>query len=83
MNLEYNAFGFTLLRDAETMGGHTMAIIKCKMCDISSWTDIVAVTAGDLHTVGLKANGTVVAVGQNDDGQCNVSGWTDIKLPDR
>jgi len=25
--------------------------------------------------VGLKADGTVVAVGDNDFGQCNVSGW--------
>ncbi len=30
------------------------------------------------HTVGLKFDGTVVAVGSNDNGQCNVSGWTDI-----
>jgi hypothetical protein len=26
----------------------------------------------------LKANGTVVAVGLNYDGECNVSGWRDI-----
>ena len=36
------------------------------------------VSAGDCHTVGLKADGTVVAVGSNEDGQCNISGWTDI-----
>jgi hypothetical protein len=36
------------------------------------------VSAGDLHTVGLKSNGTVLAVGDNEHGQCNVSGWTDI-----
>ncbi|NLO86339.1 MAG: chromosome condensation regulator, partial [Clostridiales bacterium] len=29
-------------------------------------------------TVGLRADGTVVAVGENDEGQCNVSDWTDI-----
>jgi hypothetical protein len=28
--------------------------------------------------VGIKADGTLVAVGLNDYGQCNVSGWTDI-----
>lgn len=28
--------------------------------------------------VGLKSDGTVVAVGRNDDGQCEVSDWTDI-----
>lgn len=30
------------------------------------------------HTVGLKADGTVVAVGNNNYGQCDVSGWTAI-----
>lgn len=36
------------------------------------------IAAGSLHTVGLKADGTVVAVGENDRGQCAVSKWTDI-----
>ena len=31
-----------------------------------------------MHTVGLKSDGTVVAVGDNENGQCDVSGWTDI-----
>ena len=30
------------------------------------------------HTVGLKSDGTVVAVGNNIDGQLNVGSWTDI-----
>jgi hypothetical protein len=34
--------------------------------------DIVQVAAGYRHTVGLIAVGTVVAVGANYDGQCNV-----------
>ena len=34
--------------------------------------------AGSLHTVGLKADGTVVAAGWNRDGQCDVSDWTGI-----
>ena len=44
--------------------------------------DVVAVrdtvSAGWNHTVGLKSDGTVVAVGYNKYGQCDVSGWTDI-----
>gem|GEM_PF-6405689 len=33
---------------------------------------------GDEHTVGLKSDGTVVAVGRNFDGQCDVSDWRGI-----
>ena len=47
-------------------------------CDVSEWTDIVAISGGDANTVGLKADGTVVVAGDNEDGQCNVSDWTDI-----
>ena len=39
-----------------------------------------SIAAGD-HTVGLKADSTVVTVGSNRDGQCEVSGWSDIRLP--
>ena len=45
---------------------------------MQDWTDIVAISAGYEHTVGLKSDGTVVAVGGNEDGQCNVQNWTDI-----
>ena len=31
--------------------------------DVGSWTNIVQVAAGGYHTVGLKSDGTVVAVG--------------------
>lgn len=33
---------------------------------------------GFYHTVGLKADGTVLAAGRNDEGQCSVSAWTGI-----
>jgi uncharacterized repeat protein (TIGR02543 family) len=36
------------------------------------------VAAGGYHTVGLCSNGTVVAVGWNNHGQCDVGNWTDI-----
>ena len=47
-------------------------------CDTADWQDIVAISAGAYHTVGLKADGTVVAVGSNEHGQCNVQGWVEI-----
>ena len=40
---------------------------------------IPQVAAGLQHTVGLKADGTVVAVGGNCHGQCDVGSWTDIQ----
>src|SRR4030042_4633583 len=39
---------------------------------------IMMVAAGDFHTVGLESDGSVGAVGMNDDGQCDVGNWTDI-----
>ena len=33
--------------------------------NVGSWSSIVQVAAGDDHTVGLKSDGTVVAVGDN------------------
>jgi alpha-tubulin suppressor-like RCC1 family protein len=42
---------------------------------------MVAVAAGCAHTLGLKSDGTVVAMGDNEYGQCDVSGWRGIQLP--
>ena len=36
------------------------------------------ISAGDYHTVALKSDGTVVAVGDNSENQCDVSRWRDI-----
>jgi alpha-tubulin suppressor-like RCC1 family protein len=56
-------------------------------CNVESWTDIVQVAAGgssilfglikSAHTVGLRNDDTVVAVGENFIGQWNVGNWTD------
>ncbi len=42
------------------------------------WNDIKSLALGLYHTVGLKKDGKVVAVGRNDAGQCDVEGWTDV-----
>ena len=45
------------------------------------WNEITerdVISAGIYHTVGLYADGTVVAVGKNSNGQCKVGGWTDL-----
>ncbi len=44
-------------------------------CDVDSWNNIVQVAAGQWHTVRLKSDGTVVAVGSNERGQCNTADW--------
>ena len=36
------------------------------------------ITAGRRHSVGLKSDGTVIAVGDNQNGQCDVSDWSNI-----
>ena len=60
---------------------------RLDQCKTSYWRDIVAVAAGDYHTVGLRSDGTVVATNapENnskytvfDAGQCKVSGWKNI-----
>lgn len=34
--------------------------------------DIIAIAAGSRHTVGLKQDGSLIATGRNDYGQCDV-----------
>ena len=44
------------------------------------WKDIVSVSAGAFHTLGLKKDGTVMACGTTDSGRCSVDGWSDIVM---
>lgn len=60
-------------------------ILAAKNDPQRAWTDIIAISAGggyreEGHTVGLRKDGTVVAVGNNSNGRCNVYGddWKDI-----
>lgn len=45
---------------------------------VRHWSGITAVSAGAQHIVGLFADGTVRAAGENAAEQCNVQNWTDI-----
>ena len=45
---------------------------------LENWTDIIAISAGNSYCLGLKKDGTVVAVGNNTYNQCDVDNWTDI-----
>lgn len=53
------------------------------------WHDIISISAGggapgekgeQGHTVGLRSDGTVVAVGDNGHGQCDFSAWKNEKI---
>ena len=48
-------------------------------CNVSSWKNVISVVAGNDHTVGLRADGTVVATGKNDENQLDVAKWNNIK----
>ncbi|MCI6956976.1 MAG: hypothetical protein SPI15_10195 [Candidatus Faecousia sp.] len=50
-------------------------------CDVSGWSDILAVSAGYFHTAALKADGTVVAAGWNESCQCDTGAWNSIRIP--
>ena len=45
---------------------------------MSGWKNLTQLALSDSHTVGLREDGTVVAVGSNASGQCDVEDWTDI-----
>ena len=62
----------------DTTEFNTLNDIMKGECNVQSWSDIVAIAVGDFYTVGLKADGTVVAVGSNESGQCDVQNWSNI-----
>lgn len=51
---------------------------KATNVNTDSWTEIQQIATGNNHAIGLQADGTVVASGDNTYGQCDVSHWTDI-----
>ena len=53
--------------------------VEGPLVDVTEWSDIIAVSEGNDFSVGLREDGTVVAVGENKLGQCNVSRWNNIK----
>lgn len=53
-------------------------IVFLSCLTVSSVNAGMQVSAGLFHTIGLRANGTLVAAGDNTYGQCNVSTWTGV-----
>ena len=46
--------------------------------DKDSWSNITKLYSGEGHIAGLRADGTVVAIGDNGRGQCETSEWNNI-----
>ena len=46
--------------------------------NVSGWENMVQLSVGEYHTVGLREDGTVAATGSNVNGQCDVSDWKNI-----
>lgn len=67
--------GILVLRENGTVSNDEYGYISEEFED---WTDITAISMGAGHYVGLKADGTVKAAGENRDGQCDTAGWTGI-----
>lgn len=68
-------------------GFHAETLLREIADKQNEWTSIVSIstggssgrgTLGKGHVVGLRADGTVVAAGDNSFGQCNVEEWNDI-----
>ena len=47
--------------------------------DDERWREVIAAAAGSTHSLGLRADGTVLSTGNNADHQCEVHAWTGIQ----
>ena len=54
-------------------GGNVYALEAHGQCEVSGWSDIVAVAAGTYNSVGLRADGTVLATGHDGLLRCHRS----------
>lgn len=54
-----------------------LSTLEAKRKEIAPVQKFISVSK--CHAVGLRSDGTVIATGRNDWGQCNVSGWSGIK----
>ena len=67
--------GKTLERDSETTVDSTGAAQTDVPSRLERISKAPSVSSSDHHMAGLRADGTVVAVGANGDGRCDVSDW--------
>lgn len=78
---QYSTFGITndgrVIFVGKTFDAYN-SDAKYDFSDCTEWRDIVKLAISSRTIIGLKSNGTVVALGDNSKGQCNVSEWKDV-----
>jgi len=67
-----------ITKNKSVLASNTSDLTDYNECNVALWTDIISVSAGTYHSVGLKSDGNVLAVGDNRFGQCAVDEWTNI-----
>ena len=73
------ALGNIALRDdGRVLTAKSVTAAVHEKYNFAGWQNIKAVSVGENHAVGLRSDGTVVAVGKNQFGQCNVSEWQGV-----
>ncbi|GHS93219.1 hypothetical protein AGMMS50276_03060 [Synergistales bacterium] len=77
------ALRFADAQQAEIYNGYEQTILARKREFEEKYREKIkhyaeTISTGYCHTVGLKSDGTVVAVGDNKHGSCNVNAWHDI-----
>ena len=76
---EINRSRAAVLADNARKWGLGNIVVACndssRLSAFEEWFDVVAVDAGYAHTVGLRSDGSAMAVGRSEYGMCNVTGW--------
>ncbi len=67
-----------ITKNKTVVASNTSNLINYGECNIASWTDVISVSAGTFHSVGLKEDGTVLFAGDNRFGQGLVEEWENI-----
>ena len=62
----------------EKLGAYKDSQAKTVEARTKKWSGFVGIAAGTRHTVCLKKDGTVIAVGTNRYGRCDTDDWADI-----
>ena len=69
-------WGWKIIRTVKTSNFFKEDQLGFKPVSIATRNDVISANVS--HTLAIRDDGTVVATGDNDDKQCNVSGWKDL-----